>query len=47
MADAPPTRSREGVFYGRLTEGVTDRVRLVDQVEKSEYQSVVKAAGGH
>jgi photosystem II stability/assembly factor-like uncharacterized protein len=44
MADAPPTEG-EKELYGRLSEGVTDRVRLVDQVEKQEYESVVKVAG--
>jgi photosystem II stability/assembly factor-like uncharacterized protein len=43
MADAPPTES-ERELYGRLSEGVTDRVRLVDQVEKTEYAAVVKLA---
>ncbi len=46
MADAPPTEG-EKELYGRLTEGVTDRVRLVDQVEKAEYAAVVKLAGSH
>jgi len=45
MADAPPTEG-EKELYGRLSEGVTDRIRLVDQVEKQEYNSVVKVAGG-
>ena len=45
MADAPPTEG-EKELYGRLTEGVTDRIRLVDQVERGEYTSVVKATGG-
>ena len=45
MADAPPTEG-EKELYGRLSESLTDRIRLVDQVEKSEYASVVKAAGG-
>jgi seryl-tRNA synthetase len=44
MADAPPTEG-EKALYGRLTEGVTDRTRLLDQVEKSDYVSVVKATG--
>jgi photosystem II stability/assembly factor-like uncharacterized protein len=44
MADAPPTEA-EKELYGRLTEGVTDRVRLVDQVEKGEYGTLVKATG--
>jgi hypothetical protein len=44
MADAPPTEG-EKELYGRLSEGVTDRMRLVDQVEKNEYSSVVKVAG--
>jgi photosystem II stability/assembly factor-like uncharacterized protein len=47
MADAPPTEG-EKELYGRLSEGVTDRMRLVDQVEKDEYGSVAKVAGvGH
>ena len=41
MADAPPTEG-EKELYGRLSEGVTDRVRLVDQVEQREYANVVK-----
>jgi hypothetical protein len=45
MADAPPTEG-EKELYGRLSEGVSDRIQLVDQVEKKEYESVVKAAGG-
>jgi hypothetical protein len=44
MADAPPTEA-EKELYGRLSEGVTDRVRLVDQVENAEFTTVVKAAG--
>jgi hypothetical protein len=44
MADAPPTEG-EKELYGRLSEGVTDRMRLVDQVEKKEYDAVVKVAG--
>jgi photosystem II stability/assembly factor-like uncharacterized protein len=44
MADAPPTEG-EKELYGRLSEGVSDRVRLTDQVEKTEYNAVVKAAG--
>ena len=44
MADAPPTEG-EKELYGRLSEGVSDRVRLVEQVEKNEYASVVKLAG--
>ncbi len=44
MADAPPTEG-EKELYGRLSEGVTDRVRLVDQVEKTEYATVAKVAG--
>jgi len=43
MADAPPTEG-EKELYGRLSEGVTDRVKLVDQVEKTEYAAVVKLA---
>lgn len=46
MADAPPTEG-ETELYGRLSEGVTDRVRLVDQVEKTEYSTVVKLSGSH
>jgi photosystem II stability/assembly factor-like uncharacterized protein len=45
MADAPPTEG-EKELYGRLSEGVSDRIRLVDQVEKMEYESVVEAASG-
>jgi hypothetical protein len=45
MADAPPTEG-EKELYGRLSEGVSDRMRLMDQVEKKEYESVVRAAGG-
>ncbi len=44
MADAPPTEG-EKELYGRLSEGVTDRMHLVDQVEKNEYVSVEKVAG--
>jgi photosystem II stability/assembly factor-like uncharacterized protein len=44
MADAPPTEG-EKELYGRLSEGVTDRVRLVDAVEKSQFSDVVKVAG--
>jgi photosystem II stability/assembly factor-like uncharacterized protein len=44
MADAPPTEG-EKELYGRLSEGLSDRVRLVDQVEKAEYANVAKAAG--
>ncbi|SRR5579883_49037 len=46
MADAPPTEG-EKELYGRLSEGVAERVRLLDQVEKNEYASVVNAAGGN
>jgi photosystem II stability/assembly factor-like uncharacterized protein len=44
MADAAPTES-EKELYGRLSEGVTDRIRLLDQVEKNEYESLVRLAG--
>jgi hypothetical protein len=44
MADAPPTEG-EKELYGRLSEGVTDRMRLVDEVEKSQYAAVVRLAG--
>jgi photosystem II stability/assembly factor-like uncharacterized protein len=44
MADGAPTEG-EKELYGRLSEGVTDRVRLVDQVEKKEYQSLVVLTG--
>ncbi|HLX43392.1 MAG TPA: hypothetical protein VKR43_08155 [Bryobacteraceae bacterium] len=44
MADAPPTEG-EKELYGRLSEGVTDRMRMVDQVEKAEYAGVVKLTG--
>jgi hypothetical protein len=44
MADAPPTEGDKELL-GRLSEGVTDRIRLVDQVEKTEYATVVKLAG--
>src|SRR5579883_2428153 len=46
MDDAPPTEG-EKELYGRLSEGVAERVRLLDQVEKNEYASVVNAAGGN
>ncbi|HUA84659.1 MAG TPA: hypothetical protein VMB85_12415 [Bryobacteraceae bacterium] len=46
MADAPPTEG-EKELYGRLSEGVSDRIRLVDQVEKTEYANVEKLAGSH
>jgi hypothetical protein len=45
MADAPPTEG-EKELYGRLSEGIGDRVKLVDQVEQTEYPSVIKVAGG-
>jgi len=44
MADAPPTEG-EKELYGRLSEGVQDRIRLTDQVENTEYNAVVSAAG--
>ena len=44
MADAPPTEG-EKELYGRLSEGVQDRIRLTDQVEKTEYNAVINAAG--
>jgi photosystem II stability/assembly factor-like uncharacterized protein len=44
MADAPPTEG-EKELYGRLSEGVSDRVRLVDAVEKTQYAAVAKLAG--
>jgi len=43
MADAPPTEGQKEL-YGRLSEGVADRVKLTDQVEKTEYKAVVEAA---
>jgi hypothetical protein len=43
MADAPPIEG-EKERYGRLSEGVMDRMRLVDQVEKNEYALVAKVA---
>ena len=43
MADAPPTEG-DRELLGRLTEGVSTRVSLVDQVEKNEYAAVVRLA---
>lgn len=44
MADAPPTEG-EKELYGRLSQGVSDRVTRVDQAEKTQYDALVKLAG--
>ncbi len=44
MADDAPTEG-EKELYGRLSEGVTDRVQSVEKVEKNEYKSVLTLAG--
>jgi hypothetical protein len=44
MADAPPTEG-EKELYGRLSQGVSDRMARVDQVEKTQYDALVKLAG--
>jgi hypothetical protein len=44
MADVAPTEG-EKELYGRLSEGVTDRVRLLDVVDKNEYEALLKTAG--
>jgi photosystem II stability/assembly factor-like uncharacterized protein len=44
MADAPPTEA-EKELYGRLSEGLGDRIRLLDEVARNEYGTVLKKAG--
>ena len=44
MADAPPTEGAKEL-YGRLSEGVLARVVQVDQVEKTQYDALLKLAG--
>jgi hypothetical protein len=44
MADAPPTQGSRDLFK-RLSEGVAERVRLVDEVERREFAALMKLAG--
>jgi photosystem II stability/assembly factor-like uncharacterized protein len=44
MGDGPPTQGARDLF-ARLSEGVGERVRLLDAIEKNELQSLLKLAG--
>ena len=44
MSENAPTEG-EKELYGRLSEGVSDRTRLVDQVERSDFEPLLKLAG--
>lgn len=44
MADAPPTQGAKDLF-SRLSQGVADRVKLVDEVERREYAALMRLAG--
>jgi hypothetical protein len=44
MADAPPTQG-DTELLGRLSEGISDRAKMVDQVEHNEYATLVRLAG--
>jgi photosystem II stability/assembly factor-like uncharacterized protein len=45
MGDAPPTGGARDLFR-RLSEGVAERVRALDEVEKNEYGALLALAGG-
>lgn len=44
MGDGPPTQGARSLF-ARLSEGVAERSRLLDAIEKGELQSVLRLAG--
>jgi photosystem II stability/assembly factor-like uncharacterized protein len=44
MGDAPPTQGARDLFR-RLSDGVAERSRALDEVEKSEYRSLLALAG--
>ncbi|HEY7700592.1 MAG TPA: hypothetical protein VIE88_19340, partial [Vicinamibacteria bacterium] len=44
MGDGPPTQGARDLF-ARLSQGVAERVRLLDTIEKNELQSLRKLAG--
>jgi photosystem II stability/assembly factor-like uncharacterized protein len=45
MGDGPPTQGAKDLF-ARLSQGIAERVRLLDDIEKAELQSVLNLAGG-
>ncbi|MBI4538919.1 MAG: glycosyl hydrolase [Gemmatimonadetes bacterium] len=44
MADAPPTQGERDLFQ-RLSDGVAERARALEEVERNEYAALLKLAG--
>jgi hypothetical protein len=44
MGDGPPTEGARSLF-ARLSEGVAERSRLLDGIERAELQSLLRLAG--
>jgi hypothetical protein len=44
MADAPPTQGEQDLLR-RLSAGIADRSRLLDEVNRREYAALIKLAG--
>jgi hypothetical protein len=45
MGDAPPTQGARDLFQ-RLSEGVAERARALEEVRSSEYAELMRMAGG-
>jgi hypothetical protein len=45
MGDGPPTQGARDLFR-RLSEGVAERVRLLDAIEAGDLNSLLRLAGG-
>jgi hypothetical protein len=43
MADAPPTEGEKDLFK-RLSDGIAERAKLLEQVKGQEYAAVMKLA---
>ncbi len=43
MADAPPTQGAQGLF-ARLAEGIAQRARAVEEIERNEYAALLRLA---
>ena len=44
MADAPPTQGARDLL-NRMSQGIADRTKLVDQVERQESAALIQLAG--
>jgi hypothetical protein len=44
MADAPPTQGQQDLLK-RLSEGIAERARLVDEINRREYAALIMLAG--